>query len=99
MTLPQTAFGSSHVPPIQTDNSLLFVQEKGNRVQALRYDALQDVYTSQDMSVLASHLLYDTTAQYQIQEWAFAQEPFRIIWGVRSDGVLLGFTYMREHEV
>lgn len=99
MTLPQTAFGSSHVPPIQTDNSLLFVQEKGNRVQALRYDALQDVYTSQDMSVLASHLLYDTTAQSQIQEWAFAQEPFRVIWAVRSDGVLLGFTYMREHEV
>ncbi|SKA37793.1 hypothetical protein SAMN02745126_05958 [Enhydrobacter aerosaccus] len=99
MTLPQTAFGCSHVPPVVTDNSLLFVQEKGNRVQALRYDALQDVYTSQDMSVLASHLLYDTTAQYQIQEWAFAQEPFRIIWAVRSDGMLLGFTYMREHEV
>lgn len=99
MTLPQTAFGCSHVPPVLTDNSLLFVQEKGNRVQALRYDALQDVYTSQDMSVLASHLLYDTTAQYQIQEWAFAQEPFRIIWSVRSDGVMLGFTYMREHEV
>lgn len=99
MTLPQTAFGCSHVPPVLTDNSVLFVQEKGNRVQALRYDALQDVYTSQDMSVLASHLLYDTTAQYQIQEWAFAQEPFRIIWAVRSDGVLLGFTYMREHEV
>jgi hypothetical protein len=99
MTLPQTAFGSSHVPPIQTDNSLLFVQEKGSRVQALRYDALQDLYTSQDMSVLASHLLYDATAQFQIQEWAFAQEPFRIVWCVRSDGVLLGFTYMREHEV
>jgi hypothetical protein len=99
MTLPQTAFGCSHVPPIQTDNSVLFVQEKGNRVQALRYDALQDVYTSQDMSVLASHLLYDTTAQYQIQEWAFAQEPFRIVWAVRSDGILLGFTYMREHDV
>lgn len=99
MTLPQTTFGASHVPPIQTDNALLFVQEKGSRVQALRYDALQDVYTSQDMSVLSSHLLYDTRAQYQIQEWAFAQEPFRIVWCVRSDGVMLGFTYMREHDV
>jgi hypothetical protein len=99
MTVPQTAFGASHVPPILSDNSLLFVQEKGSRVQALHYDALQDLYTSQDMSVLASHLLYDSTTQYQIQEWALAQEPFRIIWCVRSDGVLLGFTYMREHEV
>jgi hypothetical protein len=98
-TLPQTAHGSSHVPPIWTQNSLLFVKEKGSRVIELRYDALQDLYQSFDMSVLASHLLYDTTAQYQVQEWAYAAEPFQIVWAVRSDGVLLGFTFMREHEV
>ena len=98
-TLPQTAHGSSHVPPIWTQNSLLFVKEKGSRVVELRYDAIQDLYQSFDMSVLASHMLYDTTAQYQIQEWALAYEPYQIVWGVRSDGVLLGFTFMREHEV
>ncbi len=98
-TLPQTAHGSSHVPPIWTQNSLLFVKEKGSRVIELRYDAIQDLYQSFDMSVLASHMLYDTTAQYQIQEWAWASEPFQIAWGVRSDGTLLGFTFMREHEV
>ena len=98
-TLPQTAHGSSHVPPIWTQNSLLFVKEKGSRVIELRYDAIQDLYQSFDMSVMAQHMLYDTTAQYQIQEWALAYEPFQIIWGVRSDGALLGFTFMREHEV
>jgi hypothetical protein len=98
-TLPQTAHGSSHVPPIWTQNSLLFVKEKGSRVIELRYDAIQDLYQSFDMSVLAQHMLYDTTAQYQIQEWALAYEPYQIVWGVRSDGVLLGFTFMREHEV
>ncbi len=98
-TLPQTAHGSSHVPPIWTQNSLLFVKEKGSRVIELRYDAIQDLYQSFDMSVLAQHMLFDTTAQYQIQEWALAYEPYQIIWGVRSDGVLLGFTFMREHEV
>ncbi len=98
-TLPQTSHGSSHVPPIPTQNSLLFVKEKGSRVIELRYDAIQDLYQSFDMSVLASHILYDTTAQYRIEEWAWASEPFQIVWGVRSDGVLLGFTFMREHEV
>ena len=98
-TLPQTAHGSSHVPPIWTQNSLLFVKEKGSRVVELRYDAIQDLYQSFDMSVMAQHMLYDTTAQYQIQEWALAYEPWQIVWGVRSDGVLLGFTFMREHEV
>jgi hypothetical protein len=98
-TLPQTAHGSSHVPPIWTQNSLLFVKEKGSRVIELRYDAIQDLYQSFDMSILSQHLLYDTAAQYQIEEWALAYEPYQVVWGVRSDGVLLGFTFMREHEV
>ncbi len=98
-TLPQTTYGCSHVPPIWDDNSLLFVQERGSRVRELRFDVLQDQYQSSDMSVLSQHLLYDSGAQYTIQEWAFAEEPFRVIWCVRSDGTLLGFTYMKEHQV
>jgi hypothetical protein len=99
VTLPQSTYGCSHVPPIQTGQSVLFVQERGSRVRELRFDVLQDQYQAADMSVLSQHLLYDTSAQYQIQEWAFAEEPFRVVWCVRSDGTLLGFTFMREHEV
>ena len=62
-------------------------------------DVLQDMWQATDRSILSQHLVYDTGGQFQIQEWAFAEEPFRVIWGVRSDGVLLGFTYMREHDV
>jgi hypothetical protein len=98
-TLPQTAHGSSHVPPIQAGNDVLFVQEKGSRVRALRFDAIQDQYQSFDMSILSGHLLYDTAGARQIVEWAFAAEPNQIVWAARSDGVLLGFTYMREHDV
>jgi hypothetical protein len=98
-TLPQTAHGASHVPPIQAGNDVLFVQEKGSRVRALRFDAIQDQYQSFDMSVLSSHLLYDTAGAHQIVEWAYAAEPHQIVWAARSDGVLLGLTYMREHDV
>lgn len=98
-TVPQTAHGCSHVPPIQSGNDLLFWQEKGSRLRALRFDAIQDQYQSFDMSVLASHMLYDTAGAYQVEEAALAAEPFQIIWMVRSDGALLGFTYMREHDV
>jgi hypothetical protein len=98
-TLPQTFHGTSHVPPIVAGNDVLFVQEKGSRVRALRFDAIQDQYQSFDMSILSSHLLYDFAGAHQIVDWAFAQEPFQIVWGVRDDGVLLGLTYMREHDV
>jgi hypothetical protein len=99
VTLPQSTYGCSHVPPIQAGQSVLFVQERGSRVRELRFDVLQDQYQATDLSVLSQHLLYDTAAQYQIREWAFAEEPFRVVWAVRSDGILLGFTFMREHEV
>ena len=64
-----------------------------------RYDAIQDLYQSFDMSILSQHLLYDTAGTHQIQEWTFATEPDQIIWGVRDDAIALGFTYMREHDV
>jgi hypothetical protein len=98
-TLPQDAIGTSHVPPFWTDNSLVMFQEKGVTLQALRYDAIQDLFTPQDMGVLAQHLFFDVNGTYQIQERAWAKAPFRICWCVRSDGTLLGFTYMREQDV
>lgn len=99
VTLPQTSYGCSHVPPVLAGGNVLFVQERGSRVRELQFDVLQDQFKSKDLTALAQHLLYDTGGQFQIEEWAFAEEPFRIIWGVRSDGLLLGFTYMPEHEV
>lgn len=99
VTEVQSSFGCSDVPPILAGSSLLFVQERGSRVRALEFELLQDQFQAKDMSILSQHLLFDTGAQYAIEEWAFAEEPFRIVWAVRSDGVLLGFTFMREHEV
>jgi hypothetical protein len=99
VTLPQTSHGCSDVPPIWTENALLFVKERGNRVIELRFDVLQDQWQASDRSVLSQHLVYDTTGQFQIEEWAWAEEPFKIVWAVRDDGLLLGFTYMREHDV
>src|SRR4029079_3575957 len=86
---PQTAHGASHVPPIQAGNDVLFVQEKGSRVRALRFDAIQDQYQSFDMSVLAQNVLYDTAGPHQIVEGAHAAEPHQIVWAARSDGLLL----------
>ncbi|HZP98278.1 MAG TPA: hypothetical protein VFB13_01990 [Reyranella sp.] len=98
-TLPQTSHGCNNLAPIWTENALLFVKERGNKVIELRFDVLQDQWQATDRSVLSQHLVYDTAGQFQLQEWAFAEEPFKIVWAVRSDGALLGFTYMREHDV
>jgi hypothetical protein len=45
--------------------------------------------------VLSNHLFEGLT----LDEWAYAQAPHSIVWAVRSDGVMLSLTYMREHQV
>ncbi|HVJ40146.1 MAG TPA: ubiquitin-activating E1 FCCH domain-containing protein [Dongiaceae bacterium] len=94
-TKPQSYNGASDLQPIAANNTILFVQEKGSVVRDISYEFASDSYTGTDRSVWADHLFHG----HNIVEWGYAQEPFRIIWAVREDGVLLGFTYMKEQSV
>lgn len=87
--------GSSSITPIVIGNNALYVQARGTICRDLRYDFQSDGYTGRDLTVFAAHL-FDG---YQILAWDYAQIPHSIVWTVRSDGVLLGLTYVREHEV
>jgi hypothetical protein len=87
--------GASRVPPVLIGESAIFVQRKGSVVRDLNYSLEQDAFVGQDLSVMSSHLFDGHT----IVDWAYAQVPFSVIWAVRDDGVLLGFTYMREQQV
>lgn len=87
--------GASHLPPIAIGGSILFLENKGTRVRDLMYTLDSDSYSGQDLSVLSHHLFEG----YSITDWAYAREPHSVIWCVRSDGVMLGLTYLREHKV
>jgi hypothetical protein len=93
--VPQAFNGCSDVPPIVVNYEILFVQSKGAVVRDLSYNFYVNIYTGTDLTVLSGHLF-----QWQsIKEWAYAEEPFKIIWAVRSDGILLSLTYLKEQEV
>jgi hypothetical protein len=94
-TRPQSYSGSSEVPPLVVNTSLLFVQEKGSKVRDLRYDYASDAWGSVDVSLLARHLLEGR----QIIEWAWSEEPGSLVWAITSDGALLSLTYVREQDV
>lgn len=93
--LPQVKNGSSDVPPIAVNNNILYVQNKGSTVRDLSFNLYASVYTGDDRSVMANHLFFG----HQITEWAFAEEPFKVVWCVRDDGVMLSFTYLKEQEI
>lgn len=91
----QSYRGSSNLSPLTVGNMALVVQSKGRSVRDVGYDWSSDSFTGNDLCVLADHLFTGK----KIKDWDFAQSPYSIAWCVRSDGVLLGLTYMREHEV
>ena len=92
---PQSYRGSSKIPPLVVGNTALFIQDKGRTIRELAFEFASDTYTGQDLTQLASHLF----AGYTIKEWAYQQVPFQVVWCVRSDGALLGLTYLKEQQV
>jgi hypothetical protein len=92
---PQVFSGANGVPPIIAGADVLYVQSKGSIVRNVVFNFDKQVYTGTDITVLSSHNFYG----YQIHEWAWAEEPFKIVWAVRSDGALLPLTFLKEQEL
>ena len=92
---PQGNIGSSNVQPAITNRAVLYAQDRGGRVNELLYKWESQGYETRDVSILAPHL-FDA---YTIRQLAYSRAPYSILWAVRSDGVLLGLTYVVEHQV
>lgn len=92
---PQGYSGAANVQPVLSNNSILYVQAQGSRVRELAYNWQPQAYTSNDVSIMAPHLFNG----YTIADMAFVRAPIPILWCVRSDGALLGLTYVPEQQV
>ena len=91
----QSYNGASSTRPVIVNDTALYIQEKGNKVRDLRYSFNDDRFSGTDLSIMAQHLVEGFT----IEEMSYADEPYGIVWFTRNDGVLLGLTYQREHQV
>lgn len=91
----QSAYGTYTTDPLVVDSTLFFVQAGGSVVRGYRYDISGDGYNGTDTTLFSSHLFRG----YTIDFWDFQRIPHNILWAVRSDGTLLGFTYDKENEM
>jgi hypothetical protein len=91
--LATSDFGARGVHPVRVGETVLFVQRSGRKLRAISYDVAQDGYRSLDMTILASQVV--PKGRY-IRQMAYQKEPHSIIWVVRDDGALRGFTFNRE---
>lgn len=90
-----TKHGSIEVQPINIGNTLLLAQTPGTKIREMSYDYDTDSYASNDITILADHVLKG----YSVKQMAYQQTPYQIVWVLRSDGTLFALTYMKEHEV
>lgn len=92
---PQSYNGASFTIPVIIDDTVLYVQEKGKKIRELGYEFSSNKYGGNDLSIMSEHLFTD----HDITEMSYASEPYGIVWCIRDDGVLLGLTYQRAHQV
>ncbi len=91
----QAYTGCNDVPPLVINYDILYVQSKGSTVRDLSYNFYVQIYTGSDITVMSTHLFFG----YQILDWCWAEEPFKLVWAVRNDGVLLCMTYLKEQDI
>ena len=91
---PQSFNGIADIAPIIANYDVLYVQAKGSVVRDSVYNIYANVYTGTDISAIASHLFFS----YTITGWAWAEEPFKVLWAIRSEGTMLNLTFLKEQE-
>lgn len=87
--------GVSPLRPVVIGNSIIYVQARGRIIRDLRFDQQVEGLGGRDLTIFASHL-FDN---YTIDEIDYQETPHSITWVCRSDGTLLGLTYLRDQEI
>ena len=92
----QGSSGATNVQPVLAVSSAFYVQSRGSYIRELSYDTVgTGAYRSIDVSIMAPHLFDGFT----IVDMAYCRAPDATLWAVRSDGVLLGMTYVPDQQV
>ena len=94
---PQAFNGcSATVPPIVIDYDVIYVQAIGNTtVFDLSWNFWVNIYTGNDLTILSSHLFL----RRAIVQWAWARQPYKVLWACCDDGTMLSLTYLKEQNV
>ena len=90
----QSNYGSAGVDALSIGNATIFLQRAKRKIRELAYNFDTDGYQAPDMTILSEHITDSGITQMDYQ-----QEPYSVVWCVRTDGVLAGLTYNRLENV
>lgn len=95
--IPQAFVGEHNTAAsVLYGDSAIYVTYGGRRIRDLLYQFAYDKYTGTELTAYSRHLVpYGTT----IVEMAYAPDPWTMLFALRSDGVLLTCTYVRDQQM
>jgi hypothetical protein len=86
--------GCAKLRPLVIGDVPIYLHARQSVVRDLSPQSEQNGVGS-ELTIFASHLVDKNT----IIDWCYQETPHRVVWAVRDDGVLLGMTYIREHQI
>lgn len=92
---PQGFNGANDLRPIKINFDVLYGTNKGSYIRDLSYNLYAQIFTGSDISVLSNHLFFG----YNFLDWAWAEEPFKTLWCIRNDGVMISLGFVKEQEL
>lgn len=87
--------GAGAAQPLDTGGAVLFVADDDATLLEMRYSFADDAHVAVDRSVLSRHL----ARAARVRSMAWQPYPDGVLWMLLTDGTLLSFTYLPEHEV
>lgn len=93
---PVGEYGAAEfVDPQALGTSVLFPLERGFHLHAMTFDGSAEGYAADDLSLVAPHLI----DEYSWLQTGVARAPYPVWWGLRSDGIMIGVTYIARQQV
>lgn len=93
----QSAYGGKKTRVRKIGFSTLFVQKTGRDVKEMSYNVMVNGFDTKSTSLISEHLLRENGAS--VDQCAYQQQPFSTLWYRRTDGALIGFTYIKEQDI
>lgn len=90
----ETITTSSTADPVQIENVLMFLDLYGKRLYESAYTYEVEGYLAREASTLNEHLF-----ALGVTKIVYMSAPHKIIFGLRTDGKVIAFTYDREQKV
>src|SRR3990172_4938209 len=94
---PESSWGSSdnsRIPALVAGKNIVFLDNSDLKLRQFVYNVQQDSFDGEVLSDLSEHL-----CRGGIIDMDFQKQPFPVIWMVRNDGKLIGFTYDTQNKV